>query len=107
MKAAELQGLGDAELVHMALDLEHKLVEARFAHSLNKLENTAKLAVFRKDIARIRTELRTRELAQSLGQDAIFRAHRGSWTRAAAQGISGAGKGQFLAGLVDKIDAAE
>ena len=48
--------LTDEQLVHKVLQVERDLVTARFKHSMNQLENTARLRVLRRDIARLQTE---------------------------------------------------
>lgn len=106
MKYQEIREMTDTALVHKVLDLEHELVTARFALSLNRLDNTAKLSVYRKDIARLHTEIGKREKANNQPKDSMMAAHRSSWQSGAAE-IAPSGKGQFLAGLVDKIEAAE
>ena len=68
--------LSDAELVHKVLQAERDLVAARFKHSLNQLENTAKLGVLRRDIARMRTEARSRELENGLAKGQLLVVHR-------------------------------
>lgn len=106
MSSSEMRDLDDAALVHLLLGNERELVSSRFRHSLNKLENTASLRVLRRDIARARTELRSREVAQGLGPNAIARQHRGSFVAGVESG-QGATKGGFLSGVVDKLTADE
>jgi len=101
-----LETQADEGLVHAALAAEHELVNQRFKHGLNQLENTASLAVARKTIARLRTEVRAREIAGGLGRDELFRRHRGSFKATAADGVA-AEKGGFLSGVVDKLSDTE
>jgi len=96
----------DEGLVHAALGAEHELVSQRFKHGLNQLENTASLGVARKAIARLRTEVRAREIAAGLGRDELFRRHRGSFSAVAVDG-GAAQKGGFLSGVVDKLSNNE
>ena len=47
--------MDDAALVSELATQEHALVRARFALSMNRLDNTASVRVVRRDIARIKT----------------------------------------------------
>ena len=105
MASVNFSELDDKALVHHLLQTERDLVESRFKHSMNQLENTASLRVLRRSIARARTELRAREIAKGDGPNAIMRAHRGSF---AAGAVSGEDKKEgFLSGVVDKLSGAE
>lgn len=106
--AAELHGLSDEELAHRMLDRSRDLVSARFRHSLGQLENTSELRVIRREIARIKTEARSREIAQGLPKDSLIRSHRGSH-QADAAGVeeAPAESGGFLKGIVDKLTSQE
>ena len=57
MKTKELRALGVDDLVKKELDVREDLFKLRFQHSIRRLENPAKLAVLKKDIARIQTVL--------------------------------------------------
>ncbi len=100
-----IMDLEDKVLVQTLSEKETALVRARFSHAMGRLENTASLRVIRKDIARIRTEVRRRELAQGLAKDALVAQYRTRVTGAGAGESSSAGG--FLKGLVDKVDATE
>ncbi|GIV78723.1 50S ribosomal protein L29 [Litorilinea aerophila] len=63
MKASELRAMTDAELANQLDDLYQELFNLRFQKSTGKLTNTARLGQVRRDIARIKTILRERELA--------------------------------------------
>lgn len=93
--------MDDAALVSELATQEHALVRARFALSMNRLDNTASVRVVRRDIARIKTEIRRREVAQGLSKDSILRSHRAE--PVAVGGDEGAAKGGFLKGVVDKL----
>ena len=105
--------LSDADLVHRVLQIERDLVAARFKHSLSQLENTSRLRVLRREIAQLRTEARTREIASGRARDTLLDEHRrtfaGSQAPAAADAPAGkaAEKGGFLAGIVDKLKGKE
>jgi len=62
MKAAELKVLTDQELTQKLEDTKKKLFELRFQLQLGQLKNTAQLKYVRRDIGRIKTILREREL---------------------------------------------
>jgi large subunit ribosomal protein L29 len=100
--STDYKSLGDAELVHGILAQERDLVGLRFKHSMNQLENTARLRVIRKAVARMRTELRTRERAAGLGKDELMAKHRAGAAGHSAVGADAA-KGAFLSGVVDKL----
>lgn len=102
----EIKVLSDEALTHRLFEVEHNLVKARFAHSMGQLENTAVLGGMRKDIARIKTEARVREVAQGLPKDSLIRAHRKTFNVPASTestGQTAEEKGGFLQGIVDKL----
>ena len=61
------------------------------------------------DVARIRTEIRAREIANELRQDELLLRHQGSYTPGVASGEKSEGEesGGFLKGIVDKLSAQE
>jgi len=105
--------LTDEQLVHKVLQSERELVAARFKLSMQQLENTSRLRVIRKEIARLRTEARQRELRAGLAHDTLLAQHRRSFSaEARAAGAPAtpapkAEKGGFLAGIVDKLKGKE
>ena len=103
---AELRELSDEQLVHSALEVEHGLVGLRFEHSMSRLENTAELGQLRKQIARIKTEARRREIDRGLGKDTLFQAHSGSFRKKEGEVAEGEDAG-FLSGIVDKLSGKE
>ena len=58
MKTSDLRELTVQELQAKALELRREHFGAKVRHSTGQLENTAKLSVLRRDIARIETVLR-------------------------------------------------
>jgi len=62
MKARELQELTNEELLKKKKDYKEEIFNLRFRHSTGQLENTARMKLIKKDIARIETILRAREL---------------------------------------------
>ena len=62
MKANEIRGLAADELNAKLADLKKDLFMLRMQHATNQLDNPLKLADVKKDIARIKTVLREKEL---------------------------------------------
>jgi len=63
MKAESIHELNDTELVQKLKDRRAELFNLRFRLATGQLDNTAQIRDVKKDIARLHTELRTRELA--------------------------------------------
>jgi large subunit ribosomal protein L29 len=61
-KAAELRGLADEELVNKLREAKEELFNLRFQAATGQLDNHGRLKLVRKDIARIYTLMREREL---------------------------------------------
>jgi large subunit ribosomal protein L29 len=61
--ARELAELTDVELEHRLSEAKEELFNLRFQNATGQLDNTARLGQVRKDIARIETLLRGREIA--------------------------------------------
>ena len=61
--ASVLRGLGDAELVNRLADTKQELFNLRFQNVTGQLENSSRLPLVRREIARINTVLREREIA--------------------------------------------
>ena len=62
MKALEIRDLADTELVQKLKDTRAELFNLRFQLATGQLDNTGRIAIVKKDIARLHTELRAREL---------------------------------------------
>lgn len=62
MKPAEIRELSMAELNQKLSDLKAELFNLRFQHAINQLDNPLRLQVVRKDIARVKTVIREKEL---------------------------------------------
>lgn len=58
MKASELKSATAAELATKCADLTKEMFNVRFQLHTGRLENSAKLSLLRKDIARVKTVLR-------------------------------------------------
>jgi large subunit ribosomal protein L29 len=65
MKASELRGLSDADLQKRLNDSRQELFNLRFQLATRKLENTARIRVVRKDVARLLQILGQRRAAQA------------------------------------------
>jgi|WetSurMetagenome_2_1015567.scaffolds.fasta_scaffold487250_3 large subunit ribosomal protein L29 len=65
MKAHDLRQLSDAELLKRIQEEEENLSHLKFQKVIGQLENPMKLGHVRKDIARIKTILRDRQLNPS------------------------------------------
>lgn len=63
MKARELRELSEAELRQKEQELTAELFNLKFQHATGQLENTERIPQVKKDIARVKTILRERELA--------------------------------------------
>ncbi len=62
MKATEIRERSSDELKSMDADLRKELFKARIQNHTNQLDSTAKLRKLKRDIARIATVLRQRDL---------------------------------------------
>ena len=65
MKANELRDMSAAELTKKLAELKEELFNLRFQHAVNQLENPMRIKAVKKDIARVNTLLRERELKDS------------------------------------------
>lgn len=64
MKAVEIRELSQAELADKLKDLKAELFNLRFQLAVNQLENPVRIKAVKRDIARIKTVIRQRELQQ-------------------------------------------
>lgn len=62
MKASELRELTGEELQTKLTELKEELFNLRFQLAVNQLENSNRIGAVKKDIARVSTVLRRREL---------------------------------------------
>ena len=65
MKASELRDLAPEQLDDRLRELREELFNLRFQYATRQLTNTARMREVRKDIARIATQQRALELAES------------------------------------------
>lgn len=64
MEQSVIKGLSTADLKDRLEDETKQLVKLRINHAVSDLENPNKLKTYRRTIARIKTELRKRELEE-------------------------------------------
>ncbi len=64
MTAAEIREMTDEEIRARVGELQEELFRLRFRSATQQLENPALLVGLRRDVARLKTILRERELAQ-------------------------------------------
>jgi large subunit ribosomal protein L29 len=62
MKASELKDKSETELLDLHKQIEGELFQSRLQNYTNQLDDTASIPRRRRDIARIKSELRRREL---------------------------------------------
>ena len=62
MKASGIRELSDKELGEKLRDLKAELFNLRFQHAINQLDNPKRLSDVKKDIARVKTQIRANEL---------------------------------------------
>jgi large subunit ribosomal protein L29 len=61
--ATNFREMDDASLLRALSDTKEELFNLRFQHVTGQLDNNARLTQVRRDVARINTELRAREIA--------------------------------------------
>jgi large subunit ribosomal protein L29 len=64
MKAAEIKNLSNEEVFDRLNAEKEALSQLQLAHAVSDLENPVQIRYKRKDVARILTEMRKRELAE-------------------------------------------
>ena len=62
-RTAELRELNDTELVHRLGEAKEELFNLRFQNATGQLDNVARIPQVRREVARIETLLREREIA--------------------------------------------
>ena len=63
MNTSDMRELSAEELLAKELELREEMFNLRFQHATRQLENTARLPQVKREIARVRTVLRERDLA--------------------------------------------
>ena len=69
MKYQDIRELSDAELAQKLEDGRAELFNLRFQMAPSQLDNTARVTAVKRDIARIQTEMRAREIAAAKAQN--------------------------------------
>jgi len=69
MKIYEIREMKNDELIKRIKEEEDNLVDLKFQNELKSLTNTAKLKTAKRDIARMKTVLRERELQDAKKSD--------------------------------------
>ena len=64
MNANEIREMSPAELNEKLASLKAELFNLRFQHAVNQLDNPIRLKDVKKDIARVKSVIREKELAQ-------------------------------------------
>ena len=62
MNVKELREMTPAKLEEQLADLKKELFNLRFQHAINQLDNPIRIAAVKKDIARVKTIIREREI---------------------------------------------
>mgnify|MGYP001210698786 CR=1 FL=1 len=68
MNPVEIKGLADQELAQKLKDTRTELFNLRFQLATGQLDNPGRIKAVKKDIARLHTELRAREIAAARSQ---------------------------------------
>jgi large subunit ribosomal protein L29 len=65
MKNADIKGLSMDDLQEKLYELEEKLLKLKLNHAVSEIENPMQIRSTRRLIARVKTEIRKRELAEN------------------------------------------
>ena len=71
MKSSELNVLTDKELAEKLASLKAELFNLRFSHATGSLANSSELQVCKRNIARVKTVIRQRELGLAEAPKAV------------------------------------
>ena len=79
---------------------------------MGSLENTSSLRILRRRIAQIKSEARSREIAEGLAKDSLIRLHRKTYDASSVPTGADVSEtdedgGGFLQGIVDKLTNKE
>ena len=69
MKPADIRELDDKQLQEKLKECRAELFNLRFQMATSQLDNTARVTNVKKDVARILTEIRAREIAAQKNQE--------------------------------------
>lgn len=67
MKIRDIRELKTPELIKQIEEERKNLIDLKFAHQLKQLTNTAKLRAVKKDIAKLLTVLKERQITEQKG----------------------------------------
>lgn len=70
MKIQDIRDLSTQELEDKVKDLKEELFNLRFQNATNQLDNPARIVSVKKDIARVKTILKEKELGINAGHNA-------------------------------------
>ena len=84
MKATEVRAKSDDELQDQLLALKKEAFNLRFQRASGQLENTARVGEVRRDIARVKTVLGSRQPQASLPQASTAKASKAEASKAKA-----------------------
>ena len=65
MKASEIKELSTLEIIERIDDFKNVLVRMRLNHAVSPLDNPNKLGATKRDIARLKTELKMRQINEN------------------------------------------
>ena len=102
--STELKELTDEQVVHAELQLDRDLVGLRFSKNADQLRNVNQIKVVRRNIARVRTEQRRRELGAGLAKNTLREQHRVTFTAADSATTEGS---SFAADLNEQMEDGE
>ncbi len=68
MLPSEVRNLSETEITRHLDEAHHELFNLRFQYATGQLKNTTRLSYVRREVARLRTILRERELAAAKGE---------------------------------------
>ena len=68
MKAKEIHAMKDEELAVKLTELKQELFNLRFSHATGQLNNPMQMVNCKRDIARVKTVMRERELKKAAGK---------------------------------------
>ena len=71
MKTVDLNALTDKELVEKLASLKAELFNLRFTHATGSLTNSSELNICKRNIARVKTVIRQRELGLAKAPEAV------------------------------------
>jgi large subunit ribosomal protein L29 len=93
---SELKAMSDEQVVHAELQLDRDLVSLRFRKNADQLRDVNQIKTVRRNIARIRTEQRRREIEAGLSKDALREIHRATFAATATASVEGSSFGADL-----------